>query len=187
MRIIGLVGAAGAGKDTVADHLVAEHGFVKVAFADALREMAAEINPIVGLDMCDDPALYNDVIWSIGYNNAKVLFPEIRRFLQATGVAVRNIDPDFWVKALEKRLTWEHDVVISDVRFANELAFVQGGTLGIPTGQVWNIKGRSYNMGARGNHESETLARELATADVIIDNNGTLEDLYAAVDHHIKY
>lgn len=39
--IIALAGAAGAGKDTVADYLVSQYGFVKIAFADALREECA--------------------------------------------------------------------------------------------------------------------------------------------------
>jgi Domain of unknown function (DUF1937) len=39
--IIALAGAAGAGKDTAADYLVSQYGFVKIAFADALREEAA--------------------------------------------------------------------------------------------------------------------------------------------------
>jgi hypothetical protein len=40
--LIGLAGYAGAGKDTVADLLVAHRGFRKLAFADALRDEVAE-------------------------------------------------------------------------------------------------------------------------------------------------
>lgn len=36
--IIGLTGAAGSGKDTVAGVLVLEHGFQQIAFADTLYE-----------------------------------------------------------------------------------------------------------------------------------------------------
>lgn len=38
MQIIGLHGAAGAGKDTVADYLVSQYGFVRFGFADALYD-----------------------------------------------------------------------------------------------------------------------------------------------------
>jgi len=40
--IIGLCGQAGAGKDTVADFLVKNHSFVKVALADVLKRAAKE-------------------------------------------------------------------------------------------------------------------------------------------------
>lgn len=41
--IIGISGVAGAGKDTVADFLVRDHGFVKVALADPLKRIAQEV------------------------------------------------------------------------------------------------------------------------------------------------
>jgi len=39
MRLIGLTGPAGSGKDTVARLLCEQHGFVQIAFADPLRAM----------------------------------------------------------------------------------------------------------------------------------------------------
>lgn len=41
--IIGLCGQAGVGKDTVADFLVKNHGFVKVALADPLKRICKEV------------------------------------------------------------------------------------------------------------------------------------------------
>lgn len=41
--IIGLCGKAGSGKDTVADILVRDHGFVKVAFADPLKRICRDV------------------------------------------------------------------------------------------------------------------------------------------------
>jgi len=41
--IIGVAGNAGSGKDTVADHLVKHHGFVKVALADPLKRICREV------------------------------------------------------------------------------------------------------------------------------------------------
>lgn len=41
--IIGITGKAGSGKDTVADLLVHEHGFVKVAMADPLKRICMDL------------------------------------------------------------------------------------------------------------------------------------------------
>lgn len=41
--IVGLLGLAGSGKDTVADLLVQEHGFAKLAFADPLKRICREV------------------------------------------------------------------------------------------------------------------------------------------------
>ena len=41
--IIGILGKAGSGKDTAADFMVAQHGFVKVAVADPLKRICREV------------------------------------------------------------------------------------------------------------------------------------------------
>ena len=45
--IVGITGYAQHGKDTAAQVLVTEFGFVRVGFADALKELALAVNPIV--------------------------------------------------------------------------------------------------------------------------------------------
>jgi hypothetical protein len=41
--IIGITGKAGSGKDTVADILVKDHGFVRIGFADVMKRFCAEV------------------------------------------------------------------------------------------------------------------------------------------------
>ena len=45
--IIGLTGYARSGKDTVAKILVDNYGYKRIAFADKIRELLVEINPIL--------------------------------------------------------------------------------------------------------------------------------------------
>jgi hypothetical protein len=49
MNIIGIVGKAGSGKDTVADILVRDHGFCKIALADPMKRACREF-----FDFTDD-------------------------------------------------------------------------------------------------------------------------------------
>ena len=41
--IIGICGLIGSGKDTIADFLVQQHKFVKISFADKLKDAVAEM------------------------------------------------------------------------------------------------------------------------------------------------
>jgi dephospho-CoA kinase len=45
--IIGLSGYSRSGKDEVAKILVEDYGFTRIAFADKIRELLYEMNPIV--------------------------------------------------------------------------------------------------------------------------------------------
>lgn len=46
-KIIGLSGFAQSGKDSIGQWLVAKRGFVRVAFADAVRDGLSALNPLV--------------------------------------------------------------------------------------------------------------------------------------------
>jgi len=54
--VVAVSGWKGSGKDTVAEYLVKEHGYFRLAFADILKEMVAEQYNIP-VDWCHDTAL----------------------------------------------------------------------------------------------------------------------------------
>ena len=76
--IIGLTGFARSGKDSVAKVLVDQYGFTRVAFADKIRELLYEVNPIVN----DSNFTLQGVVNEFGWEDAKVLFPEVRGFFK---------------------------------------------------------------------------------------------------------
>lgn len=123
--IIGLCGAAGAGKDAVGKILCESHGFTRVAFADRLKVMALDRG------------------WSGRKDD------EGRRLLQDLGMEYRNVDPTYWiVEALRTIDGITGNVVITDCRFLNELETIED--LG---GAIWRIE--RPDVGAFNDHVSE--------------------------------
>lgn len=188
--IVGMIGKKRSGKDTFAGTLVEERGFQRFAFADPLKDAVLKVNPIVFCagPKSDDPRAevvgaaarqprprrLQDVVRTLGWEEAKEN-REVRRLLQEYGVAIREIQEDFWVRAtLDRALAVEASgtpVVVTDVRFPNEADEVRerGGVIVriVRPGQVSN-----------DSHASETALDDYVE-DVLIVNDGTLDDLAA--------
>ena len=118
MRVLGLTGYAGSGKDYTYAHLKETYDgqVARLAFADGVRheieDILARPNSEIGKIL---PAL-----WEKPYP------PEVRALLQWWGTEFRRAqDPDYWVKKGIERLEEYESVgidlaVVTDVRFANE-------------------------------------------------------------------
>ena len=184
MKLVALCGAAGAGKDTVADMLPAR----KLAFADTLyaevaaawsveqhvlrcRETKELESPILSVAHCKDLGFRTNC-WRDFHNRPR----SPRQILQWWGDYRRAQDPDYFCRVLllaVGRLEPE-ELVITDVRFPNEAALVR--QLG---GQLWQIRRPGYEAGGTG-HASDTDGSEFGP-DRVIRNEGGLEDLRATV------
>lgn len=133
--IIGLVGYIGSGKGTVRDILVREHGYHGFAFADALKDAVATIftwpRGLLEGDSNASRAFRErvDPWWShkLGYE----VTPRLILQKMGTEACRHGIADNIWIAALEKRIHGYNDVVISDVRFPNEIDFVRsaGGVI----------------------------------------------------------
>jgi len=174
MAIIGLTGYAQSGKDTVASILVSEYGFTRVAFADKIRELAYELNPIVeGYDYDDvfNPVYLRKWVDEKGWDRAKVKEPELRRILQDLGVGARKVlGEDIWViSVLQELHDVDTDYVITDVRFKNEATMLKQ-----MNGQLWRVE--RPGVKAINGHISE---HDLEGYDVdqVLSNEGTMQDL----------
>ncbi len=182
-RIIAIAGFATSGKDTAADHLVAGYGYVKVSWADKLREAALALDPIVDWDPYDGPVRYADLVRRIGYNAAKShsgVGPEVRRTLIRLGTEVgRNVfGENFWVDLLMSSLHPAKRYVIPDTRFPNEAWAAKS------SGVV--VRVRRPGVGAVVDHPSETALADWPY-DAYIENSGTVEDLHAALDRRMRF
>lgn len=174
---IALCGKAGSGKDAVGKYLCEAHGYTRLAFADPLREMGLEVNPIIA-HASGEPIHLAHIIGVSGWETAKYVFPEVRRLLQQMGQTVRSIDPDFWVRTLmAKAAAAPGPIVVTDTRYRNEqLALVRDGFLCVRV-----TRPGAGLSGAAGAHDSETEL-DGTYADYALCNDGTLETLRARVD-----
>lgn len=173
MTMIGLAGYAQSGKDTVGGILVEEYGFERVAFADKLRACALALDPLIPYvsHSHNSRVRLSWLINAIGWEDAKVMYPEVRRLLQVLGTEVGRdlIYPNVWVDAVCRDLHPGVDYVFTDVRFPNEAERIQD--MG---GSVWRID----RTGTRpvNPHASETALDEWVY-DYVVFNTGTLDNL----------
>lgn len=121
---IALVGPNGSGKDTVGRILTEGHGYVRVSFADPVREVVLGMDPLVPSVDARQVRL-SDLVDVFGWETAKRRYPEVRRLLVGHAMACRRIlGEDVWCD-LGLRTAAEHNrqgrpVVFTDCRFANE-------------------------------------------------------------------
>ncbi len=181
--IIGLHGYAQSGKDTVAGFLK-DAGYERLAFADRLRECTYALDPIV--EFHDDYVRLQKVVDAHGWDYAKVNCPEIRRLLQVFGTEVGRelIADSIWVDIVLDQMAdgLEHPeakFVITDMRFINEVEGLDKFALDMGVSvEFWKVE--RPGIGPVNTHVSDAgLANDMF--DLIIDNDGSLEDLQAKV------
>jgi hypothetical protein len=156
-RLIGLLGYAGTGKDSVAIAL-RRFGYQRVSLADPLREIAKK----VGWDGNKDEAG--------------------RKLLQNLGVACReHLNSPFIIQARFEIAGWlvrGHRVVVTDVRFHDEADLIRehGGVL-------WKVR-RPGIQPALGHISDTTCDRIVMFSDIDseIDNDGDLYALEEKID-----
>tara|TARA_B100001248_G_scaffold184174_1_gene140346 strand:+ start:7380 stop:8021 length:642 start_codon:yes stop_codon:yes gene_type:complete len=181
--LIGIVGLIGSGKDTVAQRLVAQHGFKRDSFAKSLKDATANIfnwdrellegNTDVSREWREQP----DAFWSEKFG--KPVTP--RWVLQYFGTEVMrgNMHDAIWIDSLISRYKGEKTVV-SDTRFVNEIKVIKahgGKIVCVKRGDLPTQK----EMQEKNAHKSEWDWLD-SKFDYIIDNDGTKEELYKKVD-----
>lgn len=167
-RLIGIMGLARVGKDTATAHLCDTYGMESYAFADPIKSM---LTGVFG-DLFRDGDREAPIDW---------LGKSPRQLMQTLGTEWGReiVHPDLWVLVADQmwkkyqEIGWGAGVVLSDVRFRNEAEWVlsQGGLL---------ISLSREGVAAVATHVSEqNIPFDLA--NVSLENNGTVEELAAAV------
>jgi hypothetical protein len=212
--IIGITGFIGSGKDTVANYLVANHGFVRDSFAGTLKDAVAQV---FGWDrellegLTPEARQWREQVdpWWAKRLNKPNLTP--RWVLQQWGTEVcrTGFHDDIWIASLENRLRkTKSNIVISDVRFPNEIkairnaggivVLVQRGTLPewyncalventTNEDQQWLLEDAHQLMPQKypNIHHSE-WAWIGQIFNYELDNNGTVDQLYTQLNNLLQ-
>jgi len=178
MKILGLAGYARSGKDTAGDAL-AELGWKRVAFADALREFSYKLNPLI-MGEWGNVTQLRWIIDEYGWNGYKRTqwADGIREHLQVLGTECGRelISQNIWVDATFNRMDPDGKYVISDMRFPNEASAVlaHGGSV---------LRIVRPGVGPANGHKSETALDDWEM-DAIV-NGGTQEEFEESVRNYV--
>ena len=170
--IVAVSGVAGSGKDTFSDYLVVDHGFCRLALADPLKRFCQEVFGFTDRQLWGPSEARSET--ALGSTVTA------RRALQTLGTDWgRALDEDVWAKMGARIARQKSDagkrVVVTDVRFANELAALQRE--GAITVRVRREAAGLRGLEAEHVSEREQLAIADGSFDFVVDNDGPLAEL----------
>ena len=177
-RLVGIAGRMSVGKSEVAQMLQETQDYEGVSFAKPLKEMAAVLMHNLGYS-CEGVDFYLTHKYSV----IPKLGISMRHLLQTLGTEWGRmmIKRSLWVDLADFNISeaFEYaDVVIDDVRFEDEAAFIRDHD-----GLVIHL--RRPGAGSASDHVSES-GITVGARDVVVMNEGSLGDLFIAVNGAIE-
>lgn len=207
--IVGFCGFIGSGKDTAADYLINYHGFRRDSFANSLKDAVANVfgwDRILLEGRTKEAREWREQVdtWWAERLNKPTLTPRWVLQYWGTEVCRQGFHDDIWIASLENRLLkTKDDIVISDVRFPNEIKAIKraGGKV------VRIVRGSDpewYNDAKLANAGESVIGSAIARAkmrstgihssewswigngiDFEIDNNGTIDSLFEQIKNRV--
>jgi dephospho-CoA kinase len=192
----------GSGKDAFGDYLVKKYGYRKLAFADELKSICKDIRDgylMKAIAKLTDAFNYDPPVSTTNMIYEFAKYPiekgKDRKLLQDLGMWARGHMENIWISVVKKRVKSQGDIqfCICDCRLENEFnAFPDYIRVYIDA----DLETRRERIIARdGKHDKSTEEhvseleidnmRELC--DLIVDNNGSIEELYKQIDELFAY
>lgn len=201
-QVIGLHGLPGVGKDVIADYLVNSHGFVRLAFADAVkaelidafalrddtdlftdRDLKVKATPLLMLARCRSQTFIRLARKVLGTTSWNVMFQERtpRWIMQMWGTEFRRgQNHTYWIDKVARaidELPPHQNVVVTDVRFPDEAGLVQS-----LEGDIWEIVRPNNPLAERIDGHTSNRRLPDYRVDVTISNDASIEELEWAVE-----
>lgn len=178
-HIIGICGKRRSGKDIVADHLCQHYGYAKYKIADKLKSMCKLLFGFTDEELevtKDEPCeRWGNVTPRrvMQFMGTEVMQHKLKELLPEVGLK-------FLIQAVIK--DFSHDrIAISDLRFLHELEELKRLERDTNVKVIVLRVNRELETDEADLHVSETEGCKIQ-ADVVIDNDGDIDDLLSKVD-----
>jgi len=181
--LIGMTGFKRSGKDTGAKYLIEKHGYIRYAFADALKVACSEIFMLTPEQLDGKDKETSDDRWG-GLSARKIfqgfgteimrerlceVFPELKELSNH----LWTYRFELWYKDLLKKNP-DAKVVVTDLRFSNEeevLRKYNAFIIKVSRKEVTNTDTHSSEIGILSIKE-----------DVLLTNDGTIDEYYNSIN-----
>jgi len=173
MNLICIIGNIGVGKSTVAE-IFKQNEYVELTFADPVKQ----IGLILGFEQeelygSQEKKLKLNDFWGVsGREFMQKFATNIMRNELPKHINMNMDNKTVWVRLCQKKinnlLKQNKKVIVSDGRFPDEINMIKemGGII------IKIVRNNNYDI----HHESESYISKL-NADIIIDNNGNIDEL----------
>ncbi len=191
MAVIALSGWKGSGKDTVAEYLVKEHGYIRNSFAESLKGLVALTYGIPHEDLYDQkkkeeplawlPVIANDsfstVIHHLLRDELKGGYWTPRALCILEGSIKRSVNSNHWTRSVVQDILNKKNEnhVISDLRYKSEVDILKMMVPGIKFVRIE----RDLEITTMDPSERDLDHHKF---DVYIPNKSSKEKLYENVD-----
>lgn len=168
-KLIGLVGYAGSGKSTAAEHIQAVYRYDRIKFAGTLKRMLRSL----GLSL-------QEVDGDLKEKPCDLLCGKTPRYaMQTLGTEWGRdlIHPDIWVNSTMRLVdSMENEVVIDDVRFESEMKAIR-----IRGGVLWYVfRPEVHPLGAHVSEAGPVILTKKYQYKTL-DNSGDLTTLHTNI------
>ena len=189
--IIGILGNKNVGKDTLADYLVSTEGFKKISFATNLKKCLAVMFNWDDNNFSLENKEKKDPVWNVSPRKMLQLLGTefLREYCKDIIDCKINFNDkeevfSYHIKKLfldnKELFDNNENIVISDVRFPDELKFIKW-----LNGKIIKIERNNAVVNEFNNHSSENYINNLEY-DVKIQNNFSKEHLYKTINIYLE-